>query len=92
MRGCVKSISPPSAAKESFEWTSFFLISLREIRKNDVHSKYNLAAPAAKESFEAFYTTPESFRSAASAANNGLWSFIWRLAPPNVILNRRHFH
>jgi hypothetical protein len=44
----VKSIQPPSAAKESFERTSFFLISLREIKKNDVRSKYNLAAQAAK--------------------------------------------
>jgi len=51
LRLCKKvfPIPPPSAAKESFEWTSFFLISLRKIRKKDVHSKYNLAAQAAKE-------------------------------------------
>jgi hypothetical protein len=41
--GCVKSIPPLSAAKESFERTSFFLILRSEIRKNDVRSKYYLA-------------------------------------------------
>jgi len=28
----VKSIPPPSATKESFEWTSFYLILLRKMR------------------------------------------------------------
>jgi len=41
-------VSLPKAAKESFEWPSFFLILLREIRKNDGHSKYYFVVEADK--------------------------------------------
>jgi hypothetical protein len=44
----VKSIPPPTAAKESFERTLFSRILLRKIRENSVRSKYHLAADAAK--------------------------------------------
>jgi len=44
----VKSIPPPSAAKESFKRTLFSLILLRKINENSVRLKYYLAASAAK--------------------------------------------
>jgi hypothetical protein len=54
----MKSIPPPTAAKENFEWTPLFIISLREMMKSGVHSKQLLAVPAANEGVRPFYTTP----------------------------------
>jgi hypothetical protein len=50
----VKSIPPPSAAKESFERALFSLILPRKINENSARSKYYLAASAAKGGTPAF--------------------------------------
>jgi len=45
---CIKSVSPPAAAKQSSDRDLFSLISLREIRENRSLSKDNLARNAKK--------------------------------------------
>jgi hypothetical protein len=52
-----------SAAYNYFERTSFFLILLRKMRKNDVRSKLSFAAEGGKKFIaqpQSFYTTPNN--------------------------------
>jgi hypothetical protein len=59
--GCIKSIPPLAAAKENFEWTPLFIISLCEMMNNGVHSKQLLAVLAANEGLWPFHTAPKFY-------------------------------